>query len=84
MVVPTAMLELAGVTAIDTNVAPLTVSDAVPLTEPDAAVMVAVPVPTPDTNPLELIDATEVEEELQVTDDNNCVLPSSKVPFAVN
>jgi hypothetical protein len=33
--VPTAMLELAGVTAMDTNVAAVTVSDALPVTDPE-------------------------------------------------
>ena len=83
-VVPTAMLEFAGVTAIETSVAPVTVRDAVPLTDPDVAVMVAVPVPTPVTRPVELTLATEVEEELHVTCCSSCVLPSSKLPIAVN
>ena len=83
-VVPTAMLELMGVTAMDTNVAPDTVSDAVPLTDPDVAVMVAVPVPTPDTIPVASTLATEVGAALHVTDCSNCVLPSSKLPIAVN
>jgi len=84
LVVPTAMLELAGVTTIETNVAPVTVSEAVPLIDPEVAVMVAVPVPTPDTRPLEFTEPTEFEEELQVMACNNCVLPSSKLPVAVN
>lgn len=78
------MLELMGVTAMDTNVAPDTVSDAVPLTDPDVAVMVAVPVPTPDTIPVASTLATEVGAALHVTDCSNCVLPSSKLPIAVN
>lgn len=67
-VVSTAMLELAGVTAMETRVAAETVSDDVPLTDPDVAVIVAVPVPTPVATPLTSTDATEVNEELQVTD----------------
>jgi len=83
-VVPTAMLEFAGVTAIETRVAAETVSDAVPLTDPEVAVMVTVPVPTPLARPLTSTVAVPVAEELQVTDVSNCVLPSSKLPTAVN
>jgi len=84
-VVPTAMLELAVVvTAIETSVAAETVSEAVPLTDPEAAVIVDVPVPTPVATPLRSIWAAEVEDELQVTDCSSCVLPSSKLPTAVN
>ncbi len=67
LVVPTAMLEPAGVTTIETRVAAVTVRDAVPLTEPEAAVIVTVPVPTPVASPLTSTVATEVEEELQLT-----------------
>ncbi len=82
-VVPTAMLGVAGVTLRDTNVAAETVSDALPLTEPEVAVIVAVPPPTPLTRPVELTVATEVAEELHVTC-RSWVLPSSKLPVAVN
>lgn len=78
------MLEFAGVTAIETRVAPVTVNEAVPLTEPDVAVMVEVPVPTPVATPLTSTDATEFDEELHVMDVRSCVLPSSKLPTAVN
>ncbi len=84
LVVPTAMLEFAGVTAMETSVAAVTVSDAVPLTPPDVAVMVAVPVPVLLANPMESMLATEVEDEDQVREVSNCVLPSSKLPTAVN
>src|SRR5437879_1249444 len=66
LVVPTAMVESAGVTAIDTRVAAVTVTDAVPLTDPEVAVMVAVPVPVLLANPVESMLATEVEDEDQV------------------
>jgi len=68
LVVPTAMLAFVGVTAMETRVAPETVSDAVPLTEPEAAVMVALPVPTPVASPFTSTAATEIEDELQLTD----------------
>jgi len=84
LVVPTAMLEFAGVTAIETRAAAVTVRDAVPLIPPDVAVMVAVPVPVLLANPVASIAATDVEDEDQVREVSNCVLPSSKLPTAVN
>lgn len=84
LLVPTGMVELAGVTAIETRLAPLTVSDVVPLTVPEAAVIVVVPALTPLANPVEFTAATAPELELHVTDGNGCVLPSSKLPTALN
>ncbi len=84
LVVPVAIVALAGVTAIETRLAPVTVSDAVPLTDPDATVMVAVPVPRVVANPFESTAATALDPENQVTDVNGCVLPSSKLPTALN
>src|SRR6266567_4570077 len=84
LVVPTAMLEFAGVTAIEIKVAPLIVSDAVPLTEPELAVMVATPGPALVARPVESIVAMVEDEEDQATDWSHCVLPSSKLPVAVN
>jgi hypothetical protein len=83
-VVLTAMLAFTGVTTSEISAAPEIVSDAVPLTEPEVAVMVALPVPVLAARPFESIVATELDEELQVTNCNNCVLPSSKVPTALN
>lgn len=83
-VVPTAMLEFAGVTAIETRLAPVIVSDAVPVTEPELAVIVATPVPTLVTRPVESAVAMDEDDEDQVTDWSHCVLPSSKFPTAVN
>jgi hypothetical protein len=78
------MLEFAGVTAIDTSVAPVTVSDAVPLIDAEVAVIVVVPVPMLVASPAEFTVATEVELEDQVAPTSNCVLPSSKFPMALN
>jgi len=72
------------VTVIETRVAPVTVRDAVPVTEPDAAVIVVVPVPKLLANPPTSTEATAPDEDDQLTDDNNCVLPSSKFPTALN
>lgn len=71
LVVLAGMLELAGVTVTELTVAPVTVSAAVPLTEPEAAVIVAVPVPTAVAIPAELMVATVVAEEDHVTDVNS-------------
>ncbi len=84
LVVPTAIEEPPGVTAIETSVAPVTVSVAVPLTEPEVAVIVEVPEPTPLPTPAEVMVATPVEELDQVKLVNSCVLPSSKLPTALN
>jgi len=84
LVVPTAMLEFAGVTAIETRLAEVTVSDAVPLTPPDVAVMVTIPLPVLLANPVASMLVTDVEDEDQVREVSNCVLPSSKLPTAVN
>ncbi len=83
-VVPTAMLEFAGVTAMEIKVAPVMVSDAVPVTEPELAVMVATPVPTLVAKPVGSTRAMDEDEEDQFTDWSHCVLPSSKFPTAVN
>lgn len=83
-VVPTAMLALAGVTAIETRLAAVTVSDAVPVTDPELALIVAVPVPTLVARPESSTVATEVAVEDQLTDVSSCVLPSSKLPTALN
>jgi hypothetical protein len=70
-VVPTGMVEFAGETAIETKAAPVTVSDAVPLTEPEEAVIVALPMPTLVASPVEFTVATDVEDEDHATDGNN-------------
>lgn len=83
-VVPTAMLEFAGVTAIDTNVAPSTLSEAVPVTEPESALIVVDPVPTEVARPEALTVAVPGADDVHVNEGRSCVLPSSKVPTAVN
>ncbi len=81
LVVPSAMLGLAGVTAIETSDAAVTVSVVEPEMPPDTAVIVVEPVATEVARPLEpaalLIVATPVLEELQVADAVRfCVVPS--------
>jgi len=83
-VVPIDMLELAGVTAIDTSVAALTVSDALPVTVPEIALIVVVPVPTAVARPDASMVETLIGDADHVTEVSSWVLPSSKVPMAVN
>ncbi len=72
LVVPAAILGLAGVTATDTSVAEVTVRLVEPEMLPEAAVMVVLPTAADEAFPLEpavlLIAATEEADELQVTD----------------
>ena len=66
-VVPALIEGLAGVTAIDTNVAAVTVSVVEPLIEPEVAVIVVLPCVEPVASPAALIVATLVVPELHVT-----------------
>ena len=72
LVVPSAMLGLAGVTEIEDSVAEVTVSVVVFTTAPNRAVIAAEPAATEVARPLEpaelLITAIVVSDELQVTD----------------
>ena len=66
----------AGVIAIDTNDGCATVRVADPLIVPEAAVMVALPCPVPETRPELLTLATPADEELQFAEAVRfCVLP---------
>jgi hypothetical protein len=78
------MLTGFGVTAMETRAALVTVSEVDPLMEPEVAVIVTVPVPVLMASPNVLTEATLMFEEDQVTDESCCVLPSSKIPVAVN
>ena len=59
------MVELAGVTAIEAKAGRVTVTTVEPLTEPDVALIVAVPVATAVVTPEELIVATDGVEVVQ-------------------
>jgi hypothetical protein len=61
-------LGLVGVTAIDIIALELTVRVAVPVTDPDVAVIVVWPGTLPAAFPFPLMVATVVFDELQVTD----------------
>ena len=84
LLVPIAIVEFAGVTASETNVAAVTVSVVLPLTDPEVAVIVVVPVPTAVASPDTPTADTVIADDDHVTDGSNCVLPSSKLPTAVN
>ena len=67
----------AGVIAIETSVAGVIVMVVDPLTEPEVAVMVAVPTPDVVTSPVADTDAVAVDEELQIAVlVRSCVDPS--------
>lgn len=75
--VPDAIEALAGVTAMDTRAAGMTVRVVEPLTVPELAAMVVVPTPFPVARPPVAIVATPGDEELQFTVlVRFCVLPS--------
>ena len=84
-VAPTAMLGVAGVTAIDWRVAALTVSTVEPVMPLSVAEIDEVPAATPVANPAALMVATAVVAEAQVTWlVMFCVELSENVPVAVN
>src|ERR1700678_2617458 len=76
-VAPLAIEGFAGVTAIDCNVAAVTVSKVEPEIDDDVAVIVELPTPAPLARPAALIVAIEVMPEDQVTVDVRlCVVPA--------
>ena len=82
---PFAIDALAGVMAIDFNVAAVTVRAVDPLMPPEVALMVALPAATPVATPPAAMLATPVLVELHVADALRfCVLPLLYVPVAVN
>jgi hypothetical protein len=79
------MLAAAGVTAIDTNCAGVTLSSVDPVMLFVVALIVAVPTPTLLASPLLLIVAEEGVSELQTAVEVRfCVVPSVYVPVATN
>ena len=75
--VPDAIDGFAGVIAIETRAALVTVRVVDPLTAPELAAMTVAPVPVPVASPALEIVATACEEEFQVTVPVMfCVLPS--------
>jgi hypothetical protein len=89
LLVPSAMLGLVGVTAMETSVTEVTASEVDPEILPDVAVIVVEPAATEVVNPLEpaalLMAAIVAADDFQVTDVVRfCVEPSEYVPVAVN
>ena len=75
----------AGVTATETSVAAVTVRVVLPEMAPEVARTVVDPLPTAVARPAVLIVATVTAEELHVVVlVRFCVVPSLKVPVAVN
>jgi hypothetical protein len=82
---PGATAAVDGFTVSATKVAPLTVTEVEALAGPYLAERVAVPAVWPVTMPVMSVLATLGCDELQFTSEVRfCVLPSLKVPFAVN
>ncbi len=80
---------MAGVTAIDTSVAAVTVNSVLPEISPNVAVIVVEPSVVEVASPLEptalLMVAIPVFEDVQVTDDVRfCTGPDVNVPVATN
>ena len=81
---PTGIEGIAGVTAIDSRIAAVTVRSVDAVIAPDAAWIVVVPSETPVAWPAASIVATLVADDVHVTDAvRSCVLPSVYVPVAV-
>ena len=82
---PTRIDALAGVTAMEASVAGPTTKIVEPVIRPDVALIVVVPWLTPVARPAGLIVATPSVVELHVTGSGRvCLLPSLKIPVAVN
>jgi hypothetical protein len=65
--VPAAIVTLAGAMAIDWSVTPVTRRGADVLTEPSAALIIAVPGPSDMTKPVVLTDATDGADDVHAT-----------------
>ena len=76
--------EFAGVIASDTSVAVLTVTDVLAETVPEVTLTVEVPGPTANAKPFWSIVSTLAELDCHSAETSTCVLPSSKLPTAVN
>jgi len=84
-VVPRGVLAVAGVMAIDTNAAAVTVRTLEPVTVPEVALIVVVPIPVLVARPALSTVAVEVMADDHATVAlRSWVLPSVNVPVAVN
>ena len=83
--VVSAIVVFPGRIASDARSAAFTSATVVPLIPSQAAIMVVLPRFSPVASPLAVIDATPLFDELHATVPvMSCVLPSEKVPVAVN
>ena len=79
------MLADTGLMAIETSTAGVTVNAADPLIAPEAAVMLAVPLPALDTSPaLLMVAVARVSDDHAAVAVRSIVLPSVNEPVAVN
>jgi hypothetical protein len=78
------MEELRGAIASETRVALVTVTDVVPVMEPEVALRVELPPATATPKPVALTVSMLGEVEDHWTEGRSWVLPSSKDPVAVN
>jgi len=78
------MKELDGAISRETRVALLTVTEAVAAMTPEVAVTVDVPGPTASPSPFASTVSTLLALDDHCKDVSTCVLPSSKLPVAVN
>jgi hypothetical protein len=84
-VLPALIEGFAGLMLIDARTGEVTVKLAVPLIDPEVAVIVVLPTVKPLDNPTELIVATMGNDEIHVTDElRSCVLLSLYIPVAWN
>jgi len=84
-VVPSGIVEVGGVMAIETSAAAVTVNSIELLTPPELAVTVVVPIPLLCASPAVLIVAVAVVSEDHVAElVRSFVVPSVNVPVAVN
>ena len=83
-VVPRAIEEFPGVTAMESNTAGRIVSGALELTAPEVATIFTGPWLTPVATPEASTVAIVMSEELHWTEARSAELPSLKIPVAVN
>jgi hypothetical protein len=83
--VPAAIEALVGDTLIETSAAGVIVIVTDCEVEPDVALIVALPCPTPVATPVLETETTPLEDEAQLIDEvRSCVVPSEYVPVAWN
>jgi hypothetical protein len=83
-VIPNGIVDADGLIAIETSAAAVTVTPVEPVTLPELAVIVAVPIPTLLASPvLSIVAVDTVSDDQFTTLLRSCVLPSLKLPMAL-